>query len=395
MRINAVRNMTIVTAAIAVAAVVLLAAGMAQAQATQHAATDDIQPGTGQAQAPPGILSITYIEMGGSGDATLIQAPDGSNILVDAGDRFKSRYQEVKSVLEQNNVDVIDLAIATHGDADHVGGFNHLLEDSDYTVNEIWFMDTAKTTATVEKFLTLSAGIRTHVSAGQAESFDGMTIEVLSPPTQGIGGDENANSIVSLLEYGDLELLFTGDATEATESWLVNNVPSDKLDIDIMNAPHHGSIKTSNTQAFITATSPELVIFSADEDNRYGHPHKETRDRYTSNDVDQLQTGRDGHVNIRTDGTKCSILFTDGTEIACFEGVSRLSDVTPNRGNQDPPQQPPGIAEPQEMGNMVRDIPDWVRQTAEWWVQGLIPDEVYIQSLEYLIKVGIINVGTS
>ena len=31
----------------------------------------------------------------------------------------------------------------------------------------------------------------------------------------------------------------------------------------------------------------------------------------------------------------------------------------------------------------------------EWWVRGLIPDEVYIQSPEYLIKVGIINVGTS
>ena len=389
------RNIMIMTAAIAVVAVALLAAETAQVQATQHAATDDIQLGAGQAQAPPSILSITYIEMGGSGDATLIQAPDGSNILVDAGDRFKSRYQEVKSVLEQNNVDVIDLAIATHGDADHVGGFNHLLEDRDYTVNEIWFMDTEKTTATVGKFLTLSAGIRTHVSAGQTESFDGMTIEVLSPPTQGIGGDENANSIVSLLEYGDLEFLFTGDATEATESWLVNNVPSDKLDIDIMNAPHHGSIKTSNTQAFITATSPELVIFSADEDNRYGHPHQETLDRYASNDVVQLQTGRDGHVNIRTDGTKCSILFTDGTEIACFEGVPRLSDVTPNSGNRDSPQQPPGNAEPQETGAMERDIPDWVRQTAEWWVQGLIPDEVYIQSLEYLIKVGIINVGTS
>ena len=301
-----------------------------------------LMSGPVQAQTPLDILSITYIKMGGPGDATLIQTPDGSNILVDAGDRFDSRYQEVKSVLEQNGVDTIDLAIATHGDADHIGGFNKLLQDNDYMVKEVWFIDTTKTTATVETFLALSADIRTQVSAGQTGDFDGTVIEVLSPPAQGIdSNNENANSIVSLLEYGDLEFLFTGDATEAAELWLINNVPSNKLDIDIMNAPHHGSGTTSNTQAFITATSPELVIFSADEDNQYGHPHQSARDRYAANNISQLQTGIDGHINIQTDGTKCSILFEDGTEAACFEGVLKLSEQdTAQNGNQTPPPQP-------------------------------------------------------
>ena len=54
-----------------------------------------------------------------------------------------------------------------------------------------------------------------------------------------------------------------------------------------------------------------------------------------------------------------------------------------------------GDVEPQKAATVENEIPDWVRQTAEWWVQGLISDEVYIQSLEYLIEVGIIKVGVS
>lgn len=54
-----------------------------------------------------------------------------------------------------------------------------------------------------------------------------------------------------------------------------------------------------------------------------------------------------------------------------------------------------GGVEPQKVGAVENEIPDWVRQVAEWWVQGLIPDEVYIQSLEYLIEVGVIRVGAS
>ncbi len=39
------------------------------------------------------------------------------------------------------------------------------------------------------------------------------------------------------------------------------------------------------------------------------------------------------------------------------------------------------------------EIPDWVKQTAGWWADGLIDDETYVKSIEYLIEVGIIRVG--
>jgi len=38
------------------------------------------------------------------------------------------------------------------------------------------------------------------------------------------------------------------------------------------------------------------------------------------------------------------------------------------------------------------NIPDWVKNSAKWWSEGSISESDYIQSLEYLINNGIINV---
>ena len=273
----------------------------------------------------------------------LIQLPDGTNILIDAGDRFNSRYQELKSVLEQNNITTIHLAIATHKDSDHLGGFNHLLQDVDYTINEIWFSEPiANNTATVRNFYINADGLILYPKTGHTKTFGETTLEILSPNQPQQFDTDNANSIITLLEYDELEFLFTADATVPTEQWLIANTASDKLDIDIMNAPHHGG-DTSSTPEFIVATSPELVIHSADVStnrddgkNRHGHPHDNVIDRYAASGISQLQTGVNGNINIQTDGTKCSVLFTNGTEIACFEGILKISEQDDN--NQIPDQ---------------------------------------------------------
>ncbi|MDE0526601.1 MAG: MBL fold metallo-hydrolase [Paracoccaceae bacterium] len=285
-----------------------------------------------QAQAPTDVLSVTYIQLEGAGDSTLIQTPSQKTILIDGG--LKRDYAgTIKPLLDEKGIDTIDLIIGTHKDRDHLNGINGLLEADQIPVNAIWFSPELSNTTTVttpfydsveRKNIPLS-----FPTTGDTSTIDAdVHIEVLSPNQIRQFNDDNANSIVMLLEYGDIEFLFTGDATEDTESWLVANTQGDKLDIDIMNAPHHGSIGTSNTQAFIAATSPELVIFSADEDNRYGHPDEATVDRYEANNIDHLQTGTAGHINVQTDGIKCSILFANGTEVACFEGVSKLSEQT-------------------------------------------------------------------
>jgi hypothetical protein len=70
--------------------------------------------------------------------------------------------------------------------------------------------------------------------------------------------------------------------------------------------------------------------------------------------------------------------FTDALEFLINEGIIFIP----------PPEEPP-VPGPDKI------IPDWVRNTAGWWSQNLIPDSEFINAMKYLINVGIIEVNTS
>ena len=44
-------------------------------------------------------------------------------------------------------------------------------------------------------------------------------------------------------------------------------------------------------------------------------------------------------------------------------------------------------------GDVITNIPDWVKNNAEWWVTGKISDKEFAMALQYLIKKGIILVN--
>ena len=109
--------------------------------------------------------------------------------------------------------------------------------------------------------------------------------------------------------------------------WLVNRYAADVLDVDILNAPHHGS-KHASTPAFIGATTPRTVIFSTNENNQYGHPHQDAVNRYAG--ADHLLRTHTGDIIIQTDGAGCS-MFLNGNledEVACFGGIAVVPEFS-------------------------------------------------------------------
>ncbi len=273
-------------------------------------------------------LNVIFIDLGTKGDSTLIIFPNDSVMLIDGG--MPSSYDSIRQTLQDFNVDTIDVLIATHPDQDHVAGFNALLQDDSFNVKKILIGPTSKDTATYQNFLELAQD-ESIVYAGDTIHLDPkVNVSILSPPEELISKEsnaslENSNSVVTLLEYGDYEFLFTGDATYTTEKWLIQNY-DDAIDVDIMNAPHHGS-KYASTEPFIDATTPRLVIFSANDGNRYGHPHDEAVMRYVINDIPVVQTSM-GNIIIQTDGIKCSVMSSDlpDVEFPCFDGVQMIPE---------------------------------------------------------------------
>ena len=39
-----------------------------------------------------------------------------------------------------------------------------------------------------------------------------------------------------------------------------------------------------------------------------------------------------------------------------------------------------------------KEIPEWIKNNAKWWSEGLIDDDAFVQGIEFLVKEGIIQV---
>ncbi len=84
--------------------------------------------------------------------------------------------------------------------------------------------------------------------------------------------DENDSSQVYYGTYKNLKMVFTGDASDKTEQFILSNYNLGH--IDILKVGHHGS-KTSSSKKFINTIKPKYSLISCGKDNKFGHPNKE------------------------------------------------------------------------------------------------------------------------
>lgn len=239
------------------------------------------------------VLRITFLDVG-QGDAVLIRAPEGQTALVDAGPR------DVVPLLRQMGVERIDLLVATHPHADHIGGMARVIE----SLPVRFFMDNGDphTTATYRRMLAaldtrpeityLEASPRT-ITLGSAE------IEVLPLLPRGTTS-HNDRSVALVVRFGDFKAFLSGDSEILQLKHLtgLRRVP----DLTLLKAPHHGS-DNGFTVEFLRVARPEVVVISVGR-NGYGHPRPAALAAYTAAGATVLRTDVMGHVAIhgREDG---------------------------------------------------------------------------------------------
>lgn len=252
-----------------------------------------------------GLLHVTFLDVG-QGDATLIESPTGTQVLIDGG-KNGIVIGELKKTIGFFDRD-IDMLVATHPDMDHIGGLSDVLDQ--YDVATILMTENINDTPAFNEFRSrIEAEGARIIYARRGQIFDlgygvhgSTTLSVLFPDHDPTNLESNMSSIVMQLEYGESTYIITGDSPQEIEEYLVK-LDGGELESDILKLGHHGS-KTSSAELFITAVAPIFGIISAGKENSYGHPHKEVVDRLSAHGVIQKNTADEGSIFSVSDGVR-------------------------------------------------------------------------------------------
>jgi len=128
----------------------------------------------------------------------------------------------------------------------------------------------------------------------------GVVLEILFPDRNTTNWESNTSSIIARLSYGEESFIFTGDAPESIEKYLIGK-SSSELNSSVLKLGHHGS-RTSSSKIFLSAVDPKYAVISAGKDNKYGHPHKEVTDLLVDLKIPTVSTYEQGTIIFETNG---------------------------------------------------------------------------------------------
>lgn len=240
----------------------------------------------------------TFVDVG-HGTGVLLQFPDGQNWLYDAGSLGAADFgaSNIAGVLWHEHVDYLDAVVISHGDADHFNSLGRLAEQ--FSIGRLMISESMRNSSSsqvqslISKIDAMGVRIVTVDRDDQWEAGQDVKVSVLSPTEQGFGGNDNAESIVLLIDQGGRKILLPGDLEKGGLEFLMSQ-PA--IDCDVVMAAHHGS-PNSEPEKFMAWSTPEWVVISggskrvsAEMEGRFLGPASKRR---------VLRTDRAGAVQIR------------------------------------------------------------------------------------------------
>ena len=209
-------------------------------------------------------------------------------LVFDSGPKFSDSFDTGEAVvlpfLLSKGITAIDTLIVSHGDNDHIGGVDSLMQ---------YLPVTSLLTTSMEKLVAYDAR---PCQKGQQWQWDGVLFEMFHPDSDS-SVDENDGSCVLKVSSQGGSVLMTGDIERSAEQILLSSNKGE-LAADVLVVPHHGS-KTSSRPKFVTAVSPSWALFPVGYANRFRLPRAEVVERYLDNGAKVLLTGEMGAIEMQ------------------------------------------------------------------------------------------------
>ncbi|MEX3620253.1 ComEC/Rec2 family competence protein [Paenibacillus glucanolyticus] len=254
-----------------------------------------------------GTLQVYYFDVG-QGDSTLIRTPENQYILIDAGNN--NQGNNVVKYLNHLGVNTLDAVVATHPDADHIGGLDDVIKS--INVKSVYAPKVSHTTDTYKDFLLAVKNKGLTIKQAKKDvtiPLMGVTATFLAPVNE-YSSDLNKWSAVLRLGYKNNSFLFTGDADIKSETDMLIN--KSILKADVLKVGSHGSI-SSSSKKFIDAVKPRYAIISVGK-NSYGHPNAGILSRLKDAGAAVMRTDQKGTITAISNGSTITFTTTKGAK---------------------------------------------------------------------------------
>jgi len=235
----------------------------------------------------PGELEVTVLDVG-QGLAVLLRTARHS-VLYDTGPALPDGYDAGERVvvpsLHALGVRQLDAIIISHGDLDHVGGFEAVRRRFPAPLVFAPRHDRPDPNAAA-------------CLAGSGWQMDGVRFAFLHPELHFPAlRDRNVSSCVLRVETEHGAVLLPGDISAVIERLLVHRAPH-ALRAEVVLAAHHGS-KSSSDPLLIAASGANYALISAGHGNAFGHPHPDVVARWEAAGAQVQGTPGSGALRIR------------------------------------------------------------------------------------------------
>lgn len=243
-------------------------------------------------------------------DSFLIKTPQNKYFFIDTGKApYKSGNSQAKIImlkyLKDRGIKDLEGVIVTHFDNDHSGGTVDFIENTN--IKTLYLNSTEKGTQTAKDIFNAVKKLKQNVRIVRNEDLiyfePNLTLKTYKAK---IGGKNRSNecSTVTLLSYGEFEMLFMGDAGVTSFNQLQKDIPHN---IEVLKVGHHGGPRVVDSQMLEHLGNRVSLISTGI--NYFGHPNKGTLDILRNTDI--LRTDLLNSIKIMTDGNEYKIYSYD------------------------------------------------------------------------------------
>ena len=192
-----------------------------------------------------------------------IMISDGSCLVIDTGEEADGPH--IVELLKGHGVETIDCLILTHPDNDHIGGASLLADNFsiDMIIMPYYGKYRVGYTSLLKKFS--ENGTEQIFPAKESGMSVGDLRLTIYPPNETFYEQDNDYSLAVLVEHGNVNMFFPGDA-EKTRLKELNSISLP--DIALLKVPYHGRSSSASSDFIQRIAAPIAIVNSSSAESK-------------------------------------------------------------------------------------------------------------------------------